>query len=81
MYNYCIIKVGAFMSVEVKIKKWGNSLGAVFPREFVEEQSIKEEDVVLVNVVKKANLQGIFGSLSRTMSGQKFKDMVRKGWM
>jgi antitoxin component of MazEF toxin-antitoxin module len=69
------------MAVEVTIKKWGNSKGAIFPKEFLEKQGIKENDRIFVEVVKKMNLSKIFGSApKRTMSGQKFKDMVRKGW-
>tara|TARA_Y100000034_G_scaffold89696_1_gene107975 strand:+ start:1305 stop:1415 length:111 start_codon:yes stop_codon:yes gene_type:complete len=29
---------------------------------------------------KGANLVDVFGVLKRKMSGQKFKDMLRKGW-
>ncbi|HZX19711.1 MAG TPA: AbrB/MazE/SpoVT family DNA-binding domain-containing protein [archaeon] len=69
------------MAIEVTIKKWGNSKGAIFPKEFLEKQGIKENDTVLLEVVKKMNLSKVFGSApKRTMSGQKFKDMVRKGW-
>jgi len=30
--------------------------------------------------LKKTSLEKLFGSLKRKMSGQKFKDRVRKGW-
>ncbi|MEK6957656.1 MAG: hypothetical protein AABW99_01615 [archaeon] len=70
------------MAVEVTIKKWGNSKGAIFPKEFLEKRGIKEDDKILVEVVKKSDLSDIFGSAPfRKMSGQKFKDMVRKGSM
>lgn len=36
--------------------------------------------IVIVEVVKKADLTALFGSLKRKMSGQKFKDLVRAGW-
>jgi len=69
------------VAVEVTIKKWGNSKGAVFPNDFLEKQGIKENDKVLIEVVKKTDFSKLFGSApKRTMSGQKFKDMVRKGW-
>ena len=36
---------------------------------------------IFVEVMKKMDLSRVFGSApKRTMSGQKFKDMVRKGW-
>ena len=69
------------MAVEVTIKKWGNSKGAIFHKEFLENQGIKENDRIFVEVVKKVDLSKVFGSLKGTkMTGQQFKDMVRKGW-
>jgi len=69
------------MAVEITIKKWGNSRGAIFPKDFLEKQGIKENDKIFVEVMKKMDLSRVFGSApKRTMSGQKFKDMVRKGW-
>ncbi len=32
------------------------------------------------DIVKVADLKDIFGTLDGKMSGQEFKDMVRKGW-
>ncbi len=68
------------MAIEVVVKKWGNSVGVILPKELVERESIKENEKVLLEVVKEANLEGIFGSLKRKMPGQEFKDMVREGW-
>jgi len=68
------------MATEVIAKKWGNSIGIVLPKDFVEKQGIEENDKIFVDVVKEANLKHLFGSLKRKMSGQKFKDMVREGW-
>ena len=68
------------MATEVIIKRWGNSVGVVLPKELVEKEKLKEEDKVLIEVVKEANLENLFGSLKRKMSGQEFKDMVRQGW-
>ncbi len=68
------------MATEVSIRKWGNSMGIVLPKEFIEEKSLKENDRILIEVAKKADLSKLFGKLSRKMSGQEFKDMVRNGW-
>ena len=68
------------MATEVNVRKWGNSMGIVLPKELVEEKGIKEDDKVLIELAKKADLSKLFGSLKRKMSGQDFKDMVRKGW-
>lgn len=68
------------MATEVVIKKWGNSMGIILPKDFVERESLKRNDKVIVDIVKESNLNQVFGSLKRKVSGQKFKDMVRKGW-
>ena len=68
------------MAVEAKVRQWGNSLGVILPKQFVEHEELHEGDVILLDVVKEADLSDIFGSLPRKMSGQEFKDMVRKGW-
>ncbi len=69
------------MAVEVIVKKWGNSMGVILPKELVERQRLKEKDTIFIDVVKEVDLSDIFGSApKRIMSGQRFKDMVRKGW-
>ncbi len=68
------------MAIEAVVRKWGNSVGVILPKELVERESLKENEKVLLEVVKEANLEGIFGSLKRKMSGQEFKNMVREGW-
>lgn len=55
-------------------------MGVILPRELVEKEHLQENDQVLIDVVKEANLTHLFGSLRRKISGQEFKDFVRKGW-
>ncbi|HIJ14260.1 TPA: AbrB/MazE/SpoVT family DNA-binding domain-containing protein [Candidatus Woesearchaeota archaeon] len=69
------------MAIEVKLKKWGNSFGIVLPMEMVNERGLKEDDQIMVEVVKVANLSKIYGMIKeRKMTGQEMKDMVRRGW-
>ena len=68
------------METEAVVKKWGNSLGVILPKEFVTEGNIEENDRVMIDVRKEADLRPIFGSLKAKMSGQEFKNLVRKGW-
>ena len=69
------------MAIEVKLKKWGNSMAVIVPNRLIEERKLKEEDEILIEVVRKADLSKIFGSLKkRKLSGQAFKNMVREGW-
>ena len=68
------------MVVEVFVRKWGNSYGVVFPRDFVKQKKIEVNEKIFVDVVKEADLVSVFGTLRSTVSGQDFKDEVRKGW-
>ncbi|MFH1409810.1 MAG: AbrB/MazE/SpoVT family DNA-binding domain-containing protein [Nanoarchaeota archaeon] len=68
------------MAAEAIVRKWGNSLGIILPKEFVEQKKIKENEKVQIEVVKKANISHLFGSLKTKMTGQQFKDQVREGW-
>lgn len=68
------------MAIELTIRKWGNSFGAVIPIEIIEKENLKENSKIKVELVKEANLKSVFGALKRKMSGQEFKDMVREGW-
>lgn len=69
------------MGTEAKVRKWGNSLGIVLPKDLVEERNIKEGDNVFVTgIIKVADLSNIFGKVKTGVSGQQMKDMERKGW-
>ncbi len=68
------------MAVEVKIKKWGNSMGVILPKELVREKKLKENQKILIQVVEKADLSDIFGTLKFKKSAQELKDEAREGW-
>jgi len=68
------------MEVEVIVKKWGNSLAAILPKELVEKEHIKVNQKVRLLVVKPADLSDIFGSLKLKKSAQQLKDLARAGW-
>ncbi len=68
------------MEAETVVKKWGGSLAVVLPKELVDNTHVGENDKVIISVRKEADLRGMFGSLKTKMTGQEFKDLVRKGW-
>ena len=71
------------MAIEVKLKRWGNSMAVIVPNKLIEEKHLKENDSIIIEVVKKADLSEVFGLIKekdRKMSGQQMKDTVRKGW-
>ncbi|MBI5073159.1 AbrB/MazE/SpoVT family DNA-binding domain-containing protein [Candidatus Woesearchaeota archaeon] len=65
---------------EATIKKWGNSLAIVIPKEVVDQQHLKANEKVGLSIFKMADIRHVFGTLPRKMSGQKMKDMAREGW-
>lgn len=69
------------MAIEAKLKKWGNSMAIIVPNRLILDKKLKENDNIVIEVVKKADLSDSFGMIKkRKMSGQEFKNMVRKGW-
>lgn len=68
------------MAESMQVKKWGNSLAIILPKELIKKQNIKLNDKIFIHVVKAANLKPIFGIAERTKSGQKAKDEAKAGW-
>ena len=70
------------MAVEVKLRKWGNSIGVILPKELINKKNLKEDQTIIIEVVKKTDLSKVFGSLKhkKHISGQEFKDIAREGW-
>ncbi len=69
------------MAVEVKLKRWGNSMAVIVPSTLIEQKNMKENDTLLIEVIKKADLSDIVGMIKkRKLSGQEFKDLAREGW-
>ena len=68
--------------MKLKVKKWGNSLGAVLPRELVKQIHLKDGSTLEVLVVEKTPvpLNKIFGTFSFRKSGQQLKELMREGW-
>jgi len=44
--------------ITVPVRKWGNSLGILIPREVVEEAEVGDRDLVDVSIVKKKKTSG-----------------------
>ncbi len=43
------------MTIEVKTKQWGNSIGVIIPKEVVNTLKIKPEETILIEVERKEN--------------------------
>ncbi|MGV8176373.1 MAG: AbrB/MazE/SpoVT family DNA-binding domain-containing protein [Candidatus Bilamarchaeaceae archaeon] len=70
------------MDVHVRVRRWGNSMGLVLPKDVVEALGVSEgEELILGEVRKGERIQQLFG-VARSVKGsaQKLKDEMRKGW-
>ncbi len=74
------------MNIEVKTKKWGNSIGIVIPSETVEKLNIGPEEEILIEIEKKNNvLKELFGRAHNKKSAKKmiqeFRDESESKWL
>lgn len=53
------------MAIAATVRRWGSSLGIVLPSELVKEQALKEDDEILIDVVRQVDLHSFFGKLRR----------------
>ena len=68
------------MITRVRLKAWGNSLGAVIPKALVNEIGLKEGQEVEISVRPTGEVKRLFGKYP-TGSAQKAKDEMRAGWL
>ena len=75
------------MTIEVKTKKWGNSLGIVIPYILVERLKLKPEEKITIEITHKENpLKELFGAFkhnkksTKQMIGESRKELESK-WM
>ena len=67
------------MAIEVKTKKWGNSIGIIIPSETVEKFNIKPEEEIVIEIGKKSNvLKEMFGTMKSKKSAKQMIEEVRK---
>jgi antitoxin component of MazEF toxin-antitoxin module len=63
----------------VKLKAWGNSLGAIIPKEIVNQIGLKEGEEVEISVRPVTDTKRLFGKYP-SGNAQKAKDEMRAGW-
>ena len=44
--------------ITVPVRKWGNSLGILLPKEVVDETEVSEDDIVDIHIIKKKKASG-----------------------
>ena len=68
------------MASQTLLKKWGNSLAVIIPKKEIREKNLSENDRVQIEIFKEAEFGDVFGTLKTKITGQEFKDEVKKGW-
>jgi len=67
------------MAVEVKTKKWGNSIGVVIPFKTARKLKLGPEETVLIEITKKDNvLKELFGSVNFRKPTERILKRVRE---
>ncbi len=78
IYNYTLIKQMA--EIEVQTRKWGNSLGIAIPKKIIEEEFLHENQKIIIEIKRVADIRTFFNSMKFTKSTQQLKDEMRDGW-
>ena len=68
------------MRVRGTVRRIGNSLGVIIPKDEVKRHGISEGDLVELDVERRTNLRELFGSLNFSEGTQTLKDEARSGW-
>ena len=74
------------MAIEVRTKRWGNSIGIVIPMEAIERLNIKPEEKIIIEIEKKSNvLKEMFGKAKFKKSAKKmiedFRADTKSKWL
>ncbi len=68
------------MALEVTIKKWGNSLGIIIPKEIVQKRDLKNGTKVLFEIVNPAQFDKIWGSIKFKRPTKEIMKDIKEGW-
>lgn len=67
------------MAIRTVMRKWGNSLGVVIPREEASREGLHENDEVEIVIRKAVDIRQLFGKY-KFRDLQSLKDELREGW-
>ena len=68
--------------INVKVRKWGDSLAVIIPKEVAEQEKISTNDSIHRKLEKKMNFLDLFGIAKGKIkkSAQQLKNESRQGW-
>jgi len=67
------------MMLRAKVRRWGDSLGLILPKELAAKAGLEEGDEVEITITKAVRLEGLFGKLPFKDLGA-LKEELRRGW-
>lgn len=69
------------MAIEVKTKKWGNSLGIIIPSKEADNLKLKENQTIRIDIhlTTENPLKELFGSYKSKIPTEKLLKDIRKG--
>jgi len=67
------------MAIRTVMRKWGNSLGVVIPREEASKEGLHENDEVEIVIRKAVDIRQLFGKY-KFRDLQSLKEELREGW-
>jgi len=74
-----VIHTSYTMAIEVKTKKWGNSIGVVIPFKTAHKLKLRPEETVIIEITKKDNvLKDLFGALKFKKRTERILKEVRE---
>lgn len=66
--------------IEATTRKWGNSLGIAIPRDVVEQERLRENQRVVIDIRQAGDLKRLRGLVKFKKTAQQMKDEMRAGW-
>jgi len=64
----------------LRLRRIGNSLGLILPREFVDSQGLHPDDALRVDVERAIELDDVFGALRKyRRSATEWTSLIREG--
>ncbi len=66
--------------IEVKARKWGDSIAVILPKEVVRQENIKINDKIHLIVEKQCDISDLFGICKTKKTAQQLKNESRSGW-
>jgi len=68
------------MKLKTRVRNWGSSLGIILPKELVRQEKLRPREEVIIEIIKRPEIEKLFGLVSFRQSAQEIKNEMKKGW-